>query len=366
MMKGIVLSEQQAMRRALQLALGGWGRAAPNPLVGAVLLKDGQVVGEGFHAGFGEPHAELVALRTSAAPRGSTMVINLEPCAHHGKTPPCVNAIIEAGVKRVVIAVRDPNPEAGGSVEKLRKAGIDVEVGLLAGEAAALNAPFLWSFARDDRPFLAVKVATSLDGFLADASGRAKWVSGVESRDFVHWLRAGFDAIAVGRRTAETDDPQLTVRGAVPPRVTPTRVVFTRGGLRNDLNIVRSAKEVPTVVITDPASRANSEKVFAGTGVKLITAEGRLQALTALRKQGIISLLVEGGGNLITALLADDLVDRIYWIQAPIFLGSGTRAFGDRTPTLLGDAKSWVATDRQAMGKDTLLVMEKELCLPGS
>jgi riboflavin biosynthesis protein RibD len=156
------------------LALGGWGRVAPNPLVGAVLLKNGQAVGEGYHAGFGEPHAEAVALRTSAAPKGATLVINLEPCSHQGKTPPCVNAIIEAGIKRVVIAVRDPNPEAAGGVEKLQAAGVEVEVGLLAGEAAALNAPFLWSFRRSDRPFLAVKVATSLDGFLADASGRAK------------------------------------------------------------------------------------------------------------------------------------------------------------------------------------------------
>ena len=129
---------------------------------------------------------------------------------------------------------------------------------------------------------------------------------------------------------------------------------------------MRTAKEVPTVIITDPASRTIAEKTFIDTGVKLITAEGRLQALTALRKSGITSLLVEGGGNLITALLADDLVDRIYWIQAPIFLGSGTRAFGDRTPTLLGDAPQWIATERQAMGKDTLLVLEKELCLPES
>src|ERR1700757_4550521 len=122
MTQGIRLSEHQAMRRALQLALGGWGRAAPNPLVGAVLLKEGRVVGEGYHAGFGEPHAEIIALRTSAAPKGATLVINLEPCAHQGKTPPCVNAIIEAGIRRVVIAVRDPNPDAGGGGEKLRQA----------------------------------------------------------------------------------------------------------------------------------------------------------------------------------------------------------------------------------------------------
>jgi riboflavin-specific deaminase-like protein len=235
---------------------------------------------------------------------------------------------------------------------------------MLAEEAAALNAPFLWSVKRPDRPFVAVKVATSLDGFLADASGRAKWVSGVESRDFVHWLRAGYDGIAVGRKTAETDDPQLTVRGAVPPRIPPTRIVFTRGGIKKDLHIVRTAREVPTVVFTDPASRVQTEKTLHGSGAEILPAVGRKDALLALRQKGIRSLLVEGGGNLITALMQDDLIDRIYWIQAPIFLGSGTRAFGDRSPTLLADARHWVVTDRQAMGKDTLLVIDRELCLP--
>jgi len=358
------LSESEAMRRAIKLALGGWGRVAPNPLVGAVLLKGGAVIGEGFHARYGEQHAEIAALAVAQNAAGATCVVNLEPCAHQGKTPPCAAALVSAGVKRVVVGVRDPSPDANGGLEHLRKAGIEVEVGVLAEEAAALNAPFLWSVRRPDRPFVAVKVATSLDGFLADASGRAKWVSGVESRDFVHWLRAGFDGISVGRKTAETDDPQLTVRGAVPPRVPPTRVIFTRGGLKKDLHLVRTAREVPTIVFTDPASRAQTEGTLAESGVEILAAVGRKDALLALRQKGIRSLLVEGGGNLITALMQDDLVDRIYWIQAPIFLGSGTRAFGDRSPTLLADARHWAVTDRQAMGQDTLLVIDKELCLP--
>jgi len=352
------------MRRAIQLALGGWGRVAPNPLVGAVLLRDGTVIGEGFHARYGEQHAEIAALAVSRDASGATCVVNLEPCAHHGKTPPCADALVKAGVRRVVIGVRDPSPDANGGLERLSAAGLSVELGVLAHEAAALNASFLWSVKRADRPFVAVKVATSLDGFLADASGRAKWVSGVESRDFVHWLRAGYDGVAVGRRTAETDDPQLTVRGAVPPRVPPTRIVFTRGGLKRDLHLVRTARDVPTVVFADPASSAQTEKSLDGTGVETLPAVGRKDALRALRQKGIRSLLVEGGGNLITALMQDDLVDRIYWIQAPIFLGSGTRAFGDRSPTLLADARHWVVTDRQAMGKDTLLVIDRELCLP--
>jgi len=360
------MTEIDAMRRALKLALGGWGRVAPNPLVGALLIRDGRVIGEGYHTAYGESHAELNALAVCPDARGATCVVSLEPCAHHGKTPPCVSALIQAGVKRVVAAVPDPSKDAGGGAAKLRAAGIEVEFGLLQDEAAALNAPFLWSERLASRPFVAVKVATSLDGFMADAAGRAKWVSGVESRDYTHWLRAGYDAIAVGRKTAESDDPQLTVRGAVPPRVPPTRVVFTRGGLKTDLYLVRTAKEVPTIVITDPASKPQTEKAFRGTGVDLIPGTGRSDALAALRQRGVRSILVEGGGTLITALMADNLVDRIYWMQAPIFLGSGTRAFGDRAPTLLGDAKHWAVTDRQAMGKDTLLVVDRELCLPGS
>ncbi len=359
------LSETEAMRRAIQLALGGWGRVAPNPLVGAVLLKNGAVIGEGYHARYGEQHAEIAALAVARDAQGATCVVNLEPCAHQGKTPPCADALIRAGVRRVVIGGRDPSPEANGGLARLVQAGLDVEVGVLREAAAALNASFLWSATRPDRPFVAVKVATSIDGFLADAAGRAKWVSGVESRDFVHWLRAGFDAIAVGRKTAETDDPQLTVRGAVPPRVAPTRVIFTRGGLKKDLHLVRTAREVPTLVFTDLASRAQTEQTLEGSGVDVVPAAGRRDALLALRNKGVRSLLVEGGGNLITALMQDDLVDRIYWIQAPIFLGSGTRAFGDRSPTLLADAKHWIVTDRQAMGKDALLVIDKELCLPG-
>ncbi|MSR07606.1 MAG: bifunctional diaminohydroxyphosphoribosylaminopyrimidine deaminase/5-amino-6-(5-phosphoribosylamino)uracil reductase RibD [Gemmatimonadetes bacterium] len=358
------LSESEAMRRAIKLAMGGWGRVAPNPLVGAVLLRNGSVIGEGFHARYGEQHAEIAALAVARDATGATCVVNLEPCAHQGKTPPCASALVSAGVKRVVVGMRDPSPDANGGLEHLRKAGLDVEVGVLAEEAAALNAPFLWSVRRPDRPFVAAKVATSLDGFLADASGRAKWVSGVESRDFVHWLRAGFDGISVGRKTAETDDPQLTVRGAVPPRVTPTRVVFTRGGLKKDLHLVKTAREVPTVVFTDPASHAQTDAALAGSGVEILPAAGREDALVALRTKGIRSLLVEGGGNLITALMQDDLIDRIYWIQAPIFLGSGTRAFGDRSPTLLADAGHWAVTDRQTMGRDTLLVVDRELCLP--
>ncbi len=243
------------MDRALELAGLGWGRVAPNPLVGAVLLRDGVVLGEGYHGEFGWPHAETVALSQVSDPSGATCVVTLEPCAHHGKTPPCVDALIRAGVARVVIAVPDPHPKASGGAAKLRGAGIDVEMGLGQEAAAALNAPFLFNATNNERPFLAVKMATSLDGFIADESGASQWVSGAESRAFVQWLRAGFDAIGVGARTAMQDDPQLTVRGPLQPRTPPMRVVFSKtGALRATLRVVDT--DTGTQVTEVPLGRA--------------------------------------------------------------------------------------------------------------
>src|SRR5574341_146615 len=199
------MNEQEAMDRALALALWGWGRVSPNPLVGAVLVRDGQVIAEGYHAEFGGPHAEAAALAACPDPRGATCVVNLEPCAHHGKTPPCADALVAAGVRRVVTALSDPHAEARGGRGVLERAGVEVKTGIRREAAAALNAAFLWGLARPDRPFVALKMATSLDGFIADAQGRSKWISGPEAQDYVHWLRAGFDAIGVGRRTADAD-----------------------------------------------------------------------------------------------------------------------------------------------------------------
>src|SRR5438093_1701309 len=224
---------------------------APNPLVGAVILQGDTVVGEGFHAEYGGPHAEVAALAAAGArARGATLVVTLEPCAHHGKTPPCTDAIRAAGIRRVVAAVRDPDAEARGGVEVLKRAGIETRIGLLAEEAAALNAPFLFTRQQTDRPFVALKLATSIDGRIADAGGRSQWISGPEARDHVHWLRAGFDAIAVGGTTALTDNPQLTVRGSVTPRRPPVRAVFDRRAMLNPgVTLVRTARQVPPWVV---------------------------------------------------------------------------------------------------------------------
>jgi diaminohydroxyphosphoribosylaminopyrimidine deaminase/5-amino-6-(5-phosphoribosylamino)uracil reductase len=359
------MTDRQAMDRALELARLGWGRVAPNPLVGAVLVRDGQVLAEGYHAEYGGPHAEAAALASGVDPRGATCVLTLEPCAHRGKTPPCADALIAAGVRRVVYALPDPDPRAVGGGDRLRAAGVQVEVGMCREEAAALNAPFLWARARPARPFVAVKVATSLDGFLADREGRSQWISGAEARDWVHWLRAGFDALAVGRKTAVIDDPQLTVRGPILPRVPPRRLVITRSGaVPATLRVVRTARDVPTEIFASERQANRLETALAGTGARVSVAEDLVAVLRSLRASGIEAVLVEGGAGLVASLLAADLVDRLYWIQAPLWLGEGRRAFDGPARRPLGGARRWTVTERRALGADTLLVLDRELCLP--
>lgn len=353
------------MERALELALGGWGRVAPNPLVGAVLLKDGAVVGEGYHREFGAPHAEVEALSSCDDASGATCVVNLEPCAHVGKTPACTRALVSAGVTRVVFAVSDPNTAAAGGAADLRKAGVDIESGLLRERAAALNAAFLWAETRPERPFVAVKLATSLDGFVADKWGKSQWITGPEARQHVHWLRAGFDAVAVGRRTAQHDDPQLTARGDTQPRVPPTRIVVARSGsLEPTLKLVRTADAVPTILLTDTQSRSSAERSLAGTAVSIVTGRNLADKLNALRTAGIRSLLVEGGADLVGALLDEDLVDRIYLFQEPILLGEGKRGFSSGRAQPLDDARHWTPVERRIFGQSNLLVVDRGLCLP--
>jgi diaminohydroxyphosphoribosylaminopyrimidine deaminase/5-amino-6-(5-phosphoribosylamino)uracil reductase len=331
-------------------------------LVGAVVLSsDGRVVGEGWHAEFGDRHAEPVALAAAGErARGATLVVTLEPCNHNAKQPPCTDAVLAAGVRRVVVAMPDPNPEASGGAAKLAAGGLEVRIGLEREAAEAQNAIFLHRFREPGRPFVSLKLATSLDGRIADAAGQSRWISGDAAREYVHWLRAGFDAIAVGGRTARQDDPQLTARGTLEPRIPPRRVVFdTTAELSTDLTLVRTAAGVPTIVIASPDAPTANLRRLELAGVAVLRAGSLEEGLGQLRGAGISSLLVEGGGRLAGALLARGLVDRYYWIQSPLWLGErGVPAFADVPSEPIAGVERWTVVERRALGDDTLLVVD--------
>lgn len=315
------------MRRAIELARKGWGQTAPNPMVGAVVVRDGVVVGEGFHERFGEEHAEVRALAAAGeSARGSTLYVTLEPCNHYGKTPPCTRAIIAAGIKRVVAANEDPNPIAAGGKEFLRLYGVDIEIGVEADSAAELNAPFLHAV-RADRPFITLKLALSSEGAIADPTGRQKWLSSPESRAEVHRLRAGADAIAVGAGTVLSDDPELTVRGSIIPRLLPARVVFDRRGkIPLSSKLIRTARDIPTIVVTGKGSTQTSRLRQAGATV--IEAANTRGAVESLYRAGIQHLFVEGGAGLARDLLDAGLVDRLVIFQTKVPLGpAGIKPF---------------------------------------
>jgi diaminohydroxyphosphoribosylaminopyrimidine deaminase / 5-amino-6-(5-phosphoribosylamino)uracil reductase len=347
---------------ALDLAWRGWGRVQPNPLVGAVVLSsEGRIVGEGWHAEFGKRHAEPVALEAAGSrARGGTLVVTLEPCNHHAKQPPCTDAVLAAGVRRVVAAMPDPNPEALGGSARLAGHGVEVRIGLEQQAAEAQNAIFLHRFRSPDRPFVALKLATSLDGRIADAAGQSRWISGEMARAYVHWLRAGFDAIGVGGRTARMDDPQLTVRGATTPRVPPTRVVFdTAADLSAELTLVRTAAEIETVVVASAGAPTTNSRRLELAGVVVLRPASLEDGLGQLRARGIGSLLVEGGGRLAGALLARGLVDRYYWVQSPLWLGErGVPAAAELPSEPIARADRWAVVERRALGDDTLLVVD--------
>src|ERR671925_2138657 len=305
------------MRRALVLARRGWGRTAPNPMVGAVVVRDDEIVGEGWHALYGGPHAEVVALNAAGErARGSTLYVTLEPCAHTGKTPPCTDAIIRAAVARVVCAARDPHPIAAGGARQLEAAGIEVSVGIEESEACELNAHFFHALT-SPRPFIMLKLAISIDGAIADASGKSQWFTGEDARRYVHRLRAAHDAVAVGAGTALADDPSLTVRSGRPPRLPPTRIVFDRRvRLPLDSKLVRTAGEVPTIVVAADASSPEA-RALADARVRVIEETNLDDALRTLRALEVRSILVEGGAVLAGALLAAGGVEPLAFFSVP-------------------------------------------------
>jgi diaminohydroxyphosphoribosylaminopyrimidine deaminase/5-amino-6-(5-phosphoribosylamino)uracil reductase len=350
------------MELAVRLAWKGWGRTGANPMVGAVVLQNGEVVGEGFHAEFGGSHAEVVALE-QAGPRarGGDLVVTLEPCRHHGKTPPCIEAILNHGIRRVVFAVEDVDPKARGGALHLRTAGVRVEHGLLAEDVQRQNALFFHRYRRATRPFVALKLAMSLDARIADHHRKSQWVTGAEAREFVHWLRAGFDAIGAGVGTVKADDPKLTPRGSIVPLKPPLRVIFDRRAeTPREAAVVKTARTTPTVVLAETAADAAQADALRRAGVDVMQANGLKAQLAQLTQRGVNGLLVEGGGVLAGRLLGEDLVDRIFLLQAPILLGAhGVSAFGDLPDRSLADAKRWKVSGRRALGTDHLTVLDR-------
>lgn len=344
------------MARALELAKLGLGQTAPNPMVGAVLVNNGEVVSEGHHARAGEAHAEVVAIKAAGdRARGATLYVNLEPCNHHGQTPPCTDAILAAGVRRVVAAVEDPNPLAHGGADGLRSSGVIVDFGVLADEARELNAPFLASFTLN-RPWVTLKLAISLDGAIADAERTRGWLTGALARAEVQRLRAAHDAVAIGIATAIADDPLLTARLDPPPRAQPVRVVFDRHArLSANSVLARTAREVPTILITTRTARLPAD--LAKAGVEAIRARGLDDALSKLKARGITSLLVEGGAGLAASFLGEGRVDRLVIFQAPIVFGAGSlNAFSGVASHDLAHAPRFHAIRTERFGDDVMTI----------
>ncbi|MBM3997070.1 MAG: bifunctional diaminohydroxyphosphoribosylaminopyrimidine deaminase/5-amino-6-(5-phosphoribosylamino)uracil reductase RibD [Planctomycetes bacterium] len=317
------------MRRALQLAEQGRGYVEPNPLVGAVVVRDGKVVGEGWHQAFGGPHAEVRAFaQAGAAATGATLYVTLEPCCHHGKTPPCTDAVIKAGITRVVAALEDPFPHvAGRGAVLLRAAGIGVEFGLCEPEARRQNAPYL-KLLGAGRPYVHAKWAMSLDGKIATRTGESKWISNDTSRRRVHELRGRMDGILVGIGTALADDPLLTAR-PLGPRVATRVVLDSHARLPATAQLACTARDVPTLVVV---SACAEESVLAQVGCEVIAlaadADGRpdiMKLLDELGRRRWTNLLVEGGAGVLGRFFDLGLVDEIHAFIAPKVIGGSAK-----------------------------------------
>ncbi len=352
----------QFMRRALELAERGRGLTAPNPNVGAVVVRKGIIVGEGYHKKAGSRHAEIAALKQAGPKaRGATLYVTLEPCCHTGRTGPCTTAIIEAGLKETIFAAKDPNPLVNGQGAKtLRRAGLSVKSGLLREEAEALNEIYINRFRRK-RPFVILKSAQTLDGRIACANGYSQWISGTSSLELAHRLRAEVDAVVLGARAVELDNPALTVRhvkGANPYRI----VLSTNANLSPKLKLFTDNQDRKTILVTCKSRLPKSFSQTNGLTWWQVERQSKSQGehlnledfLAKAWDFGINSILVEGGGRLATDFLKLGLVDKHIVIIAPLTLGAGIEAVGDLHSQKITDAISYDRSSFSAIGSDMM------------
>lgn len=351
--------DERWMRHALALAARGRGAVEPNPMVGAVVLDaHGRPAGEGWHRQYGGPHAEVFALDAAggAAP-GGTLYVTLEPCCHHGKTPPCTDAVLRAGVRRVVAAMADPFPQvAGGGLKLLRAAGLDVTVGVCEAEARRLNAPYL-KLLRTGRPWMIAKWAMSLDGKIATRGGDSKWITGEASRRRVHELRGRVDAVVVGAKTVFADDPLLTAR---PPGLrTATRVVLTASGeLPERCRLRATAREVPVLVFTANAQKLAGWSADGAEVIALPAGDGGCSVdavLAELGRRRMTNVLVEGGAGVLGAFFDAKAVDEAWVFVAPRIVGDGTPAVTGRGAERIAAALRSSHTSLDRIGDDVLV-----------
>lgn len=362
--------DRSYMQLALELARQGEGQTSPNPAVGAVIVRDDRVVGRGFHVGAGEPHAEAVAI-DSAGDRshGATMYVTLEPCNHTGATPPCTEAIVRAGISRVVYAVQDPNPNVTGhGHDRLAEAGIKVEHGVLEESARQLNRFYLFAV-RMGRPYVVAKFGASLDGRIATRSGESKWITGTPAREEGHRLRRTVDAIMIGANTATRDDPELTARNDGEVRA-PLRIVCdSRGRVPLDRVIFRREHPGETLVATTAAMSDRHLSALQGLGVGVLscasTSEGRVDPIDLLRglaERGIQSVLIEGGGELLGSFFDRGLVQEVWAMLAPLIIGGAgaPSAVGGRGADRLKQALRFSTTTVRRVGEDVVIVGQRQ------
>lgn len=357
---------KKLMRRALKLALKGRGCVSPNPRVGAVIVgSDGQVLGEGYHRRCGLAHAEIEALNSCQPSRlkGSTLVVTLEPCCHQGRTPPCVAAIIKAGIRKVVAATSDPNPKVKGQgFMALRAAGIEVETGVLEGEAKYLNRGYFSHLIRG-RAWCAAKIALSIDGKMANREGMSKWITCAEARKLAHAMRADHDSILVGSGTVYHDNPELTVR--MLRGENPTRIILApRSGITHGSTLARTAKTVPTILITDETSNPPGTDLEGIITLRLPASEqGRIDPELILRElpeRGLLSVLIEGGSQVLSSFLEAEMIDEISVGMAPSIIGEGISPFEYFKPKSWEWRPRFVVQQIKRLGSDVIVIYRRE------